>query len=118
MELRLKRVRDDAAESDGWRVLVDRLWPRGVTKERATLDAWAKDAAPSNDLRRQFHHDGLAWSEFERRYRAELTGDAGSAAIAALRHELAEHAVVTLLYDAHDPEHNNAVILADVLRAG
>lgn len=112
MAVRLKRVYDDPSPDDGFRVLVDRLWPRGLTKERAAVDAWAKDAAPSTELRRAFHSGGMPWDAFDAAYRAEL---AGSAALAALRAELAAHPAATLLYGAHDAERNHAVILLDVL---
>ncbi len=114
MALRLKRVYDDPAPGDGFRVLVDRLWPRGLTKERAALDLWAKDVAPSTGLRQAFHRDGLPWTEFETAYRSELAADP---AVGRLRAELAGHPVATLLYGAHDPEHNHAVILRDVLES-
>jgi uncharacterized protein YeaO (DUF488 family) len=112
MDIRLKRVYDEAAKDDGFRVLVDRLWPRGVSKDRARLDLWAKDVAPSPDLRVAFHHDGMSWPDFEKAYRAEL---AANPAVDALRHELATHPVVTLLYGSHDEEHNGAVLLRDEL---
>jgi uncharacterized protein YeaO (DUF488 family) len=112
MTVRLKRVYDDPSPDDGFRVLVDRLWPRGLTKERAAIDLWAKDAAPSTALRQAFHRDGLPWNEFDAAYRAEL---AESPAVRTLRDELARHPVSTLLYGAHDPAHNHAVILLDVL---
>lgn len=116
MELRLKRVYDDPAPGDGFRVLVDRLWPRGLTKERAALDLWAKEVAPSTELRRAFHHDGMAWTDFESAYRAELAGPA-RAAVASLRAELAQHDVATLLHAVHDDAHNHALILRDALEA-
>ena len=113
MEIRLKRVYDEPAPDDGFRVLVDRLWPRGVSKERARLDLWAKDVAPSTELRRAFHHDGLSWPEFEEAYRAELDGTA-RAALEELRAELTAHSVVTLLHAVND-ERNHAVILREAL---
>jgi uncharacterized protein YeaO (DUF488 family) len=113
MEIRLKRVYDEPAPGDGFRVLVDRLWPRGLTKERAALDLWAKEVAPSTELRRAFHHDGLSWDDFEAAYRAELEGSARTA-VASLRAELSAHPVVTLLHAVHD-DRNHAVILRDVL---
>ena len=115
MEIRLKRVYDELAPDDGFRVLVDRLWPRGVSKERARLDLWAKDVAPSTELRRAFHHDGLSWPEFEAAYRAELDGPARTA-VASLRVELAAHPVVTLLHAVND-ERNHSVILREVLES-
>ena len=113
MEIRTKRVYDDAAPDDGFRVLADRLWPRGVSKEKARLDLWAKDVAPSADLRIAFHHDGMAWPDFESAYRAEL---AANPAVDALRDELAKHPVVTLLYGSQDEEHNGAVVLRERLQ--
>lgn len=116
MEIRGKRVYDEPSPDDGFRVLVDRLWPRGLSKERAALDLWAKDVAPSTELRRAFHHDGLSWAEFDSAYRAELEGSARDA-VAALRAELASHPVVTLLHAVADEEHNHAVILREALEA-
>ncbi len=112
MEIRIKHVRDEPAGDDGYRVLVDRLWPRGVSKERARLDEWAKDAGPSTELRRWFAHDPAKFEEFARRFAAELNG---TDALAHLLAVVREHEVVTLLFDAHDAEHSNAVVLADAL---
>lgn len=95
--VRLSYVRDAAGDDDGYRVLVDRLWPRGVSRERAALDEWCKEAAPSDALRRAFHHDGLDWDEFARRYRAELAEPERHEAVLALR-ERARHGRVTLVY--------------------
>lgn len=114
MELRVKRVYDPAESGDGWRVLVDRLWPRGLSKERAALDDWAKDVAPSTELRKAFHHDGMDWDAFAAAYRAELDGNA---AVQALRHELEGHDVVTLLHAVADAEHNHALLLREALTA-
>ena len=116
MEIRLKRVYDDPASDDGFRVLVDRLWPRGVSKERAALDLWAKEVAPSTELRNAFHHDDLSWSDFESAYRAELAGPT-STAVASLRAELAPHPVVTLLHAVHDDTRNHALILREALES-
>lgn len=112
VELHTKRVYDAPADDDGYRVLVDRLWPRGLSKQRAAVDLWERRVAPSDDLRRAFHHEGLPWSEFEKQYRAEL---AAGSDLAAVRAALAPHPIVTLLYGAHDAEHNNAIVLADLL---
>ncbi|MCP2635777.1 DUF488 family protein [Microbacterium sp. HD4P20] len=114
MELRTKRVYDDPAPADGFRVLVDRLWPRGLSKERAALDLWAKDVAPSTELRKAFHHDGLSWDDFAEAYRAEL-GGAARGAVEALRAELGTHEVVTLLHAVHDDAHNHALVLREIL---
>jgi len=114
MELRIRRVYDEAAPEDGFRVLVDRLWPRGLSKERAALDLWAKDVAPSAGLRTAFHHEGMSWPDFEAAYRAELAGPT-KPALDALRTELAPHDVVTLLHSVHDDEHNHALLLRAAL---
>lgn len=106
--LRTKRIYKEPSKDDGTRVLVDRIWPRGVSKEKASLDRWEKDLAPSSELRRWFGHDPAKWEEFLRRYRAELEGKEEE--LARLRQE-ATDATVTLLYAARDEEHNNAVAL-------
>lgn len=110
--MRIKRVYEPAAPDDGFRVLVDRLWPRGLSKERAAIDLWAKDVAPSDALRTAFHHDGLPWPDFADRYRAEL---AGAPALDELRRTMADHTTTTLLYAAHDEQHNQAVVLRKLL---
>jgi uncharacterized protein YeaO (DUF488 family) len=117
--VKLKRVRDPAGRSDGYRVLVERLWPRGVRKESLAMDEWAKDIAPSTSLRKWFGHDPERWVEFRRRYRSELSGGAAAAALAQLAARAARE-TVTLLFSSHDAEHNNAVVLKDELerRAG
>ncbi len=114
-QVRIRRVYDDAAESDGTRVLVDRIWPRGLTKERAAVDVWLKEGAPSTELRKWFGHDPARWKEFEARYRIEL--DRNTDAIAQLR-ELFAAGPVTLLYGARDESHNDAVALLGYLDAG
>ncbi|MDQ7879307.1 DUF488 family protein [Microbacterium sp. QXD-8] len=116
MEIRLKRVYDEPTPGDGFRVLVDRLWPRGLSKERAALDLWANEVAPSTELRKAFHHDDLSWPDFEAAYRAELAGPT-STALASLREELAAHPVVTLLHAVNDEAHNHALILRDALES-
>lgn len=112
MTVQLRRVYDEPSDDDGFRVLVDRLWPRGLTRERARVDLWLKEVAPSTELRRWFHHDEQSFDEFARRYRAEL---AANPAVARLREVVAEHAVVTLVYGATDPVHNQAAVLSDLL---
>ena len=106
--LKVKRVYEKAEPSDGTRFLVERLWPRGMRKEALQMDAWLKDVAPSSDLRRWFGHDPLKWDEFEKRYWAELKSnpDAWAPILQA-----AKQGDVTLLYSAHDTEHNNALAL-------
>jgi uncharacterized protein YeaO (DUF488 family) len=108
----VKRAYDPPTESDGVRVLVDRLWPRGVTKAAAKIDRWMKDLAPSGELRKWFGHDPARWEEFRRRYHKELAGQAD--ALAELR-KLARGGTVTLVYAARDTEHNDAVVLKELL---
>lgn len=114
MDLRLKRIYDEASPDDGFRVLVDRLWPRGVSKQRAAVDLWAKDVAPSTELRKRYHHEGMTWDAFVDAYRAELAGPTAEA-LARLRGEVAQHPVTTLLYSVNDPEQNHAMLLRDLL---
>lgn len=112
--VKLKRAYEPAARGDGYRVLVERLWPRGVKKEDLVLDAWEKEVAPSHELRRWFGHDPERWPEFKRRYRQELEE---GPAMERLR-ELAARAArgpVTLVFSSHDGEHNNAVVLKETL---
>jgi DNA-3-methyladenine glycosylase len=111
--VRLARVYDPPGDDDGFRVLVDRVWPRGMRKADAQVDLWLKEVGPSTELRRWFGHDPERFEEFARRYRAEL---AGKPATEELRAAVREHPRVTLLYGARDAEHNQAVVLADVLR--
>ena len=111
LDVRVRRIYDPPGE-DGQRVLVDRLWPRGITRERAALEAWVPELAPSPALRRWFGHDPERWVEFRRRYRTELLAQA--AGLERLR-ESAARGPVTLLYGARDPEHNHALVLREVL---
>ncbi|PBB98555.1 DUF488 domain-containing protein [Mesorhizobium sp. WSM3862] len=113
MDVAVKRVYDASERSDGQRVLVDRVWPRGVSKKDAALDLWLKEIAPSTELRKWFGHDLERWPEFQKRYRAELDGN--EEAVAQLR-ELLRHGKVTLLFGAHDEARNNAVALMGYLR--
>jgi uncharacterized protein YeaO (DUF488 family) len=108
--LRIKRVYDAPEKSDGARVLVDRLWPRGMAKDKARLDLWLKDISPSNELRRKFHAKPEDWDKFRAAYAKELKSAEAKAAIAELN-ALRRKGAVTLLYAAHDEEHNNAVAL-------
>jgi uncharacterized protein YeaO (DUF488 family) len=112
-DVRIKRAYEPAADSDGYRVLIDRLWPRGVSKERAHLDEWDRELAPSTELREWFGHDPARFEEFSGRYRAELS--AQSAKLEELR-SIARSRPLTLVYAARDTEHNDAVVLAEVLR--
>lgn len=116
MPINTKRAYAPAADSDGYRVLVDRLWPRGVTKEAARLDLWLKEIAPSTELRKWFHHGDGDWDGFVARYRRELDGN--PAAVARLREIVATYPVVTLVYGSKDEERNGAAVLRDYLAAG
>ena len=113
--MNLKRVYEAADESDGYRVLVDRLWPRGVSRQAAQLDDWARDIAPSAELRVWFNHDPARFAEFRRRYLDELAAHTDE--LKRLR-RIAQDGRLTLVYSAHDQEHNDAVVLAEVLRRG
>ena len=113
-EIRLKRIYSPA-DDDGYRILVDRVWPRGISKDRADFDLWLKEVAPSTDLRKDWGHDVATWPRFVASYQAELHDDDHAEALATLRELVSEHDVVTLLYGAHDTEHNQAVVLRSVL---
>jgi uncharacterized protein YeaO (DUF488 family) len=115
MDVRLKRAFAPAAPTDGYRVLIDRLWPRGVSRERAKLDAWEKELSPSPELRQWFGHEPRRFEEFRRRYVEELRGERPR--LTALRRR-AREGTLTLVYSAQDTEHNDAVVLAEVLRRG
>ncbi len=115
VDIRLKRAYEPASPSDGHRVLVDRLWPRGISKEHAKLDEWEKEVAPSTELRKWFGHEPSRFDEFRRRYIDQLRGERSR--LSALRRR-AREGTLTLVYSAHDEEHNDAVVLADVLRRG
>jgi uncharacterized protein YeaO (DUF488 family) len=112
LTLRTKRIHEAPAKGDGTRVLVDRLWPRGVSKEKARLDAWVRGVAPSNELRKWFAHDPAKWQEFRKRYFKEL--DANAEAVEEVR-ALVAKGTATLLFAAKDEEHNNAVALREYL---
>jgi uncharacterized protein YeaO (DUF488 family) len=115
VDVRLKRAYEPAAPSDGYRVLIDRLWPRGVSRGRADLDEWGRELAPSAELRRWFGHEPRRFEEFRRRYQEELRHQRPR--ITELRRR-ARSGTVTLVYSARDAEHNDAVVLAEVLRRG
>ena len=115
MDVRLKRVYEPASDEDGYRVLVDRLWPRGVSKKQAELDVWEKELAPSSKLREWFGHEPDRFPEFRRRYIDELR--ANGPRLRELR-RCARTGTLTLVFSAHDSEHNDAVVLAEVLRRG
>lgn len=111
--LKIKRVYEEPQKSDGYRILIDRLWPRGVSKEKAAVNIWLKDVAPSSELRTWFGHDPKRFAEFATRYRAELKGNP---AVKELRHLLKEHVSATLLYGARDQAHNHAQVLLKFLQ--
>jgi uncharacterized protein YeaO (DUF488 family) len=108
----LKRVYEEPSAEDGCRILVERLWPRGLSKERAAVDLWLKDVAPSPELRKWFNHDPAKWKEFQRRYREELKEKKD--AVKMLKQKGKED-TVTLVYAAHDEEHNGALVLKQLL---
>ena len=114
MPVTLKRAYDKASLSDGQRVLVDRLWPRGVKKEAARIDQWLKNLAPSDTLRKWFHASAN-WNVFKKRYFHELSTPQASAELETLYRLIREHSQVTLVYSSRDPEHNNAVALKELL---
>ena len=110
--IKTKRVYETPESEDGYRVLVDRLWPRGLTKEKARVDEWLREAGPSDELRRWFHSNSEKWSEFEILYRKELMDKRGLLEKIASR---SKNARVTLLYSYHDPAHNQAVVLKEFI---
>jgi uncharacterized protein YeaO (DUF488 family) len=112
--IRTKRVYEEAAKEDGYRILVDRLWPRGLTKERARVDQWMKDIAPSDALRKWFHHEKSDWGEFVKRYKMELAKK--KELWGELRAAEKEHGTVTLLFGSKDEKQNQAVVLAGELK--
>jgi uncharacterized protein YeaO (DUF488 family) len=114
LKIEIKRVYEEPGRADGTRILVDRLWPRGLTKDRARVDIWLKDIAPSTELRKWFSHDPNKWTEFQARYRQELKSKDDSFAIVR---EKAARGPVTLLYGAKDESHNEAVVLQELLQA-
>lgn len=110
--IKIKRIYDAVSQDDGKRILIDRLWPRGVKKEKAEIDEWMKDIAPSNELRKWFSHDPSKWQEFRSRYRKEIKNK--SELIEKLKEE-AKEGKVTLLFSAKDGAHNNAIVLKEVI---
>jgi uncharacterized protein YeaO (DUF488 family) len=115
VDVRLKRAYEPAASSDGHRVLIDRLWPRGVSRQRAKLDEWERELPPSTELRQWFGHEPSRFEEFRRRYIEELRS--GRPRLTELR-RWARDGILTLVYAARDTEHNDAIVLAEVLRRG
>jgi uncharacterized protein YeaO (DUF488 family) len=111
--IRIKRIYATAANEDGWRVLVDRLWPRGMKKEAVKIDLWMKEVAPSDVLRKWFAHEPKKWPEFQKKYRTELKQT--KELLAELKDMEKKHGTLTLLFGAKDEEHNQAVVLAEEL---
>ncbi len=114
--IKIKRVYEDASKDDGYRILVDRLWPRGVSKEKAAVDLWIKEIAPSNALRKWFSHEPEKWEEFRRKYSAELKDKEDL--LKRIRDAEHEKGIVTLIYSAKDTSRNDAVVLYEVLKKG
>ena len=112
MKLNIKRVYEKPDKQDGKRVLVDRLWPRGLTKEKADIDLWLKGIAPTTELRKWFNHDAAKWEEFQKRYRNELNNNKEQ--VSLLKDQL-KKGIVTLVYGARDEEHNEALVLKEWL---
>lgn len=113
MRIAIKRVYEKPVSGDGARILVDRLWPRGVSKERAKLDLWLKDIAPSTELREWFGHDPKKWIGFQKKYKIELANNGEP--VAELKKIIRQNKTVTLLYAAKDEEHNEAVVINNLL---
>jgi uncharacterized protein YeaO (DUF488 family) len=112
--LQIKRVYEPASRTDGYRVLVDRLWPRGVSKERAKLNLWLKEIAPSTELRQWFGHDPKKWPAFREKYRREVK--ANPTALTELKNAIKKNRTVTLLYAAKDEAHNEAAVLVEMMK--
>lgn len=113
MRIAIKRIYEEPVPGDGARILVDRLWPRGVSKERAKLDLWLKDIAPSTELREWFGHDPKKWIGFQKKYKIELANN--EEPVAELKKIIRQNKTVTLLYAAKDEEHNEAVVINNLL---
>ena len=114
IDIRLKRIYEPAKPDDGFRILIDRLWPRGISKERAELDFWAKDITPTTELRKDFHEGKDSWDEFKVMYREELLNNPNLENFIKI---IKNQKTVTLLYGSKDPVHNHAIILLEVLKA-
>ena len=112
--IKIKRAYQKPEEEDGFRILVDRLWPRGISKEKANLDLWLKDIAPSNELRKWFGHDVQKWPEFQKKYLEEIKKM--KTILTMIKKLEKENDTITLIYSAKDQEHNNAVVLKDKLQ--
>ena len=110
----IKRIYEKPLEADGYRILIDRLWPRGVSKEKAKIDLWLKEIAPSDELRKWFSHDPEKWTDFKDKYKIELADKLES--IKKIKEIKKKEKIVTLLYAAKDEEHNNAIVLKEFLK--
>lgn len=113
--IKIKRAYEAAADDDGYRVLVDRIWPRGITKEKAAINEWVKEVAPSSELRKWFNHDPEKYTEFSDRYLRELVDDKHRAAFERLEQIIRENDSVTLIYGAKDKDYNQAIVLKERL---
>lgn len=111
--LKLKRIYEPYSEDDGFRILVERLWPRGISKEKAHIDLWFKEIAPSTELRKWFNHDDQKWEIFQSRYREELSKNSY---IDELKSIVASQKSTTLVYSSHNEKHNNAVVLYELIK--
>jgi len=114
--IQTKRVYEKPEKADGFRVLVDRLWPRGLTKSKAAADLWLKEIAPSDALRKEFHEEKVTWAEFEKKYRAELAKKEGL--LEEIRSLEKKHGTVTLIYGRNDQKQNQAVVIGEALKRG
>lgn len=114
MSIKVKRVYEKPEKSDGFRILVDRLWPRGLTKEKAKIDLWLKEIAPSSELRKSFNHDPVKWNFFKENYKKELIENSRDL-IEQIKKVEKENNTITLLYSAKDEKHNNAIALEEIL---
>ncbi len=112
--IKIKRIYDSSDDNDGYRILVDRLWPRGISKEGARIDVWMKEIAPSTDLRKWFNHDAAKWDEFTQRYTQELADN--KSILLEIKNLEKEHKTITLLFGAKDTEHNQAQVLLNILK--
>lgn len=117
MKIAIKRAYERPNPRDGYRALVDRVWPRGLSKDQLKVKGWWRDLAPSAPLRKWFGHEPKRWTEFQRRYRAELRRPAARRRVRELLTAAGDHSVLTLVYSARDEQHNQAVVLREVLRA-
>ncbi|KAA0208399.1 MAG: DUF488 domain-containing protein [Ignavibacteriaceae bacterium] len=111
--IKLKRIYDKPERSDGFRILVDKLWPRGISKDNAKLDLWLKEIAPSNELRKWFGHDPAKWTEFQSRYKSEI--EKNELPLKQLLEIAGKRKIVTLLYAAKDDKHNNALVIKNLI---